>query len=132
MKNTFIIGLMVLITIEIKAQRVPQFNEYIQQNPIDSRIAIGIIRQQKYDARKDWIQERINQLGSYYNTLYKSLPKKAKQSGNEIKNLSNCWKEIINYTDSIGLIDYADDYEFYKIKENYQYFEDKLIESFNN
>ena len=50
----------------------------------------------------------------------------------KIKNLSNCWKEIINYTDSIGLIDFADDYEFNKIKKNYQYFEDKLIESYNN
>ncbi len=131
MKNYFFLFFIALSTI-INAQTTPNFNGYIQQNPIDSRIAMGIIRQQKYDARKDWIQERINQLGSYYNTLYKSLPKKAKQSGNEIKNLSNCWKEIINYTDSIGLIDFADDYEFNKIKKNYQYFEDKLIESYNN
>ncbi len=53
----------------LKRQEV-KFNGYVSQNPVNAMAAVGMRMQAKYDARKDWIQQRIDGLAELKNSLY--------------------------------------------------------------
>lgn len=106
-----------------------RYNDYIQQNPIDAMAAVGMILQKKYDLRKDWIQERINQLVDVKNTLFSSstLP----NGYDPTSTRERYWTTVVDYVNSIRAVDFADDYQFRLIQSKFEKLEKYLYDSYN-
>lgn len=109
--------------------QITKFNDYIQQNPIDVMVAVGMMKQKKYDTRKDWIQERINQLGELAKTLFSKEALPSNYDANSIR--SKYWKTTVDYVNGIRAIDYADDYQFNSIRSNFSKIESYYYRSYN-
>ncbi|QLH31178.1 MAG: hypothetical protein HWD62_00885 [Cyclobacteriaceae bacterium] len=109
--------------------QITKFNDYIQQNPIDVMVAVGMMKQKKYDTRKDWIQERINQLGELAKTLFSKEALPSNYDANSIR--SKYWKMTVDYVNGIRAIDYADDYQFNSIRSNFSKIESYYYRSYN-
>lgn len=109
--------------------RVIKFNEYISQNPVNAMVAVGMIKQAKYDARKDWIQNRIDILVELKNNLFneQTLPSNVNASSTK----EAIWKKAVNYVNSISSYDFADDYQFNSIQTNFNKIERSFYESYN-
>lgn len=110
-------------------QRITKFNEYIPQNPVGAMAFVGMKRQAKYDARRDWIQNRIEALKDLLYKIFndQTLP----NNTNEITIRSKIWKETVNYVKTIGGIDYADDYKFNSIQIRFNKIERNFYDSYN-
>ncbi len=88
-----------------------------------------MMMQAKYDARNNWIQERIYQLASVKNALFSSstLP-----SGYDINSTrEKYWKAVVDYSSSITTVDFADDNKFRNIQSNYDRIEKYFYDSYN-
>lgn len=109
--------------------QITKFNDYIQQNPIDVMIAVGMMMQKKFDTRKDWIQERINQLGELAKTLFSKEVLPSNYDVNSTRN--KYWKTTVDYVNGIRAIDYADDYQFNSIRSNFSKIESYYYRSYN-
>jgi len=109
--------------------RIIKFNEYISQNPVDAMVAVGMMKQAKYDARKDWIQNRIDILVDLRNNLFneQTLPSNI----NAYSTREAVWKNVVNYVNSISRVDFADDYQFNSIQRNFNNIERSLYEKYN-
>lgn len=110
-------------------RRMIKFNEYISQNPVNAMVAVGMMKQAKYDARKDWIQERINSLAELLKTLFneQTLPSNISAGDTRV----NIWKNAVNYINSIRGYDFADDYQYSSIQTNFNKIESNFYESYN-
>jgi hypothetical protein len=106
-----------------------RFNDYIRQNPVNAMVAVGLIKQKKYDLRKDWIQQSIYQLGDLRNTLFSSstLPKGYDPNSTRAR----YWKAIVDYTNSIRGVDFSEDYQFGLIQSKFNTLEKYLYTSYN-
>lgn len=109
--------------------QLTKFNDYIQQNPIDAMAAVGMMMQKKYDTRKDWIQERINQLAELVKTLFNKETLPSNYDANSIKD--KYWKVTVDYVNGIRAIDYANDYQFGSIQSNFKKIESYYFKSYN-
>ncbi len=112
----------------LKRQEV-KFNGYVSQNPVNAMAAVGMRMQAKYDARKDWIQQRIDGLAELKNSLFndQTLPSSINaKSTNEAH-----WRKVKDYVSSISGYDFADDYQFNSIQSNFNRIEKYLYESYN-
>lgn len=111
-------------------QHIVKFNEYISQSPvIDAMTRVGMYKQKMYDLRKDWIQERIDGLAGLKNSLFNEqmLPR----SINATATNESSWQKVKNYVNSIRGYDFADDYQFNSIKNNFNILEKYLYDSYN-
>lgn len=111
-------------------QRIVKFNEYISQRPvIDAMTRVGMFKQKMYDLRKEWIQERIDGLAELKNSLYneQTLP----SSINAKATNEAYWQKVKNYVNSIRGYDFADDYQFNSIQNNFNSLEKYLYDSYN-
>ncbi|MBN8653431.1 MAG: hypothetical protein J0L67_18530 [Cytophagales bacterium] len=109
--------------------QLTKFNDYIQQNPIDAMAAVGMMMQKKYDTRKEWIQERINQLAELSQTLFNKETLPSNSDVNSIRN--KFWKVTVDYVNGIRAIDYANDYQFGSIQSNLKKIESYYYKSYN-
>lgn len=112
----------------LKRQEV-KFNGYVSQNPVNAMAAVGMRLQAKYDARKDWIQQRIDGLAELKNSLYneQTLP----SSINAKATNEAYWQKVKDYINSIRGYDFADDYQFNSIQSNFNRIEKYLYDSYN-
>ncbi len=110
-------------------QKILSFNQYIPQNAVDAKITVGLIKQNIYNARKDWIQRRLNILNNIVLQLFneQSIPKDF--SWVDLKNKN--WEKINHYIISISSFDYADDYQYSKIVDHFDELEDMLYLEYN-
>lgn len=110
-------------------QRMVKFNEYVSQNPVNTMVAVGMMRQAKYDARKDWIQQRIDGLAELKNSLYneQTLP----SSINAKATNEAYWQKAVVYVNSIRGYDFAEDYQFSSIQTNFNKIERYFYDSYN-
>lgn len=109
--------------------QITNFNDYIQQNPIEAMAAVGMMMQKKYDTRKDWIQERINQLAELAKTLFNKETLPSTYDANSIRN--KYWKVTIDYINGIRAIDYSNDSQFGSIQSNFEKIEFYYFKSYN-
>jgi hypothetical protein len=110
-------------------RRQSNFNPYVPQNPISAMIEVAQIKQQKYDERYIWIQERINELYNLKNIFFSSenLP----PDYDVISTREKYWKYTVDYAESIKEADLADDYIFRSIQTRFDEIEDYYYESIN-
>lgn len=108
---------------------IPKFNNYVSQNPVEAMRVVGIYKQQKYDKRKQWIQERIYQLSDLIINLFneQNLPGFAIEQTRNIYVVKR--NNIIN---SISGFDYADDNQFRNVVNAFNSFENYLYSSYNS
>lgn len=105
-----------------------QFNQYVPQNPVNAMRDVGIYKQRVYDSRKEWIQSRIYELIGIINNLIT----KEKFPTEDVSYHQNFLRDkVVNYNKSIGNIDFADDYQFKNIQNNYDDFEDYFYKYYN-
>ena len=120
MKKIILFGLFFLTT-----NGYSQFNKYVPQKPVNAMRDIGLYNQRKYDARKDWIQNRVNTLVGIIKILItiESVPDQ-----NISYHRNFLVKKITEYNNTIGYIDFADDYQFSIIQKNYDNIENYYYE----
>jgi hypothetical protein len=115
-------------------QKVASFNRYVPQNPVEAMRVVGMIRQQKYDARKEWIQQKIYQFEYLRNSLFnvENFP----VGFDTFTHKNNLRNTLLEYIADISAYDYGDDYVFRNIQielnniENYHYtYYNSIVES---
>ena len=111
-------------------QRIVKFNEYISQSPvINAMTDIGMKLQAKYDARKDWIQQRIDGLVVLQNSLYNEQILPSSINAKATKEAS--WQSVKDYARLIGGYDFTNDYQFNSIRSKFNQIEKYLYDSYN-
>lgn len=109
----------------------PQFRPFIPRNPRLAQVEVGMYLQQKYDARKDWIQERLKGLGLLISILFNS--EKINCSDCDFKAIADKqWKPITKYSYTLAAVDFANDSNFYSIVQSYNKLERELWSAFNS
>jgi hypothetical protein len=111
MKKNILFGLLF-----VTACGYSQFNEYVPQNPVNAMRDVGVYKQRLYDTRKDWIQNRVTGVVRIINRLITT-----EDFPNENINFHRAFliEKITNYNNTIGYVDFADNYQFSIIQENY-------------
>lgn len=105
-----------------------QFNRYVPQLPTNAMVNVGIYKQRIYDQRKDWIQDRVNNLVG----IIKYLITENNFPNEDINYHRNILVgKISNYTKKIGYTDFSDDYEFQNIQENFNNIENYYYKYYN-
>lgn len=107
-----------------------QYRDYISQQPlIDAMAAVGMMKQRKYDLRKGWVQDRINNLAELLKVLFnkESLPSNA--DIDKIK--TTYWQTTVDYVDKLSAVDFADDYQFNSIQTNFNKIEKYYYDGYN-
>jgi hypothetical protein len=90
---------------------------------------VGMMKQAKYDARKDWIQERIDILNDLLYELFNpwNLP-----NGTDFLSIRKTyWGNTVQYVNSIRGYDFADDYQFNSIISNFNNIERTYYDNYN-
>jgi hypothetical protein len=109
---------------------IPQFRPFMPVNPRLAQVEVGMYLQQKYDARKEWIQERINGLILLINILFTSENITcSKCDFQSIK--ENHRKSVATYSYSLAAADFANEYTFNGIVRSYNSLENNIWRSFN-
>ena len=107
----------------------PNFNNYVSQNPVEAMRMVGMYKQQKFDARTNWTQERIYQLTDLIKNLFngKNLP------SYHIEKTRNIYLiKLRNYANSLSAIDFGDDYQFRNVVNGFISLEKILYSSYNS
>ncbi len=109
--------------------QIPTFNKYVSQNPIDEMKMVGMYKQQKYDVRTKWLQERIYQLTDLIGNLFnnKNLPSIAIEPTRNIYIV-----KLNNYVNSILGVDFADDNQFSNVVNGFNSIESYFYKSYNS
>ncbi len=109
----------------------PTFNGYVPQNPVQAMATVGMYKQRVYDSRKEWIQNRINNLTMIIGLMFS--PSTVGCSNCDLMTpMNECRQEIINYTNAIGYVDFADNYQFDRVKSSFATIEGNIYIRFNN
>lgn len=108
--------------------KIPKFNNYVSQNPVEAMRIVGMYKQQKYDIRTQWTQERINQLSNLIVELFNEQVVK-NFSINELR--KNEYDKIKKFSNSISTIDFADDYQFNSVKDGFNQIENVIYNNYN-
>jgi hypothetical protein len=107
-----------------------QYRDYISQQPaIDAMVAVGMMKQRKYDLRKGWIQDRINNLSEILIVLFN---KETLPSGADVNKIKSAyWQTTTDYVNKLSAVDFADDYQFNSIQSNFNKIEKYYYESYS-
>lgn len=107
----------------------PKFNPYVSQIPVDAMTRVGVTKQQKYDTRTNWVQERIYKLTDLITSLFtqQNLPGIAIESTRNIYII-----KIRDYVGSIYGADYTNDYQFNNIVDGFQSVENEIYRGYNS
>lgn len=106
-------------------QKVASFNRYVPQNPVEAMRVVGMIRQQKYDARTEWLQQKAYQFTDLYNSLFNA--ENFPVGFDTFTHKNNLRNIVVKYFDDIKAYDFGDDYVFRNVQlefnniENYYY-----------
>lgn len=111
-----------------KLNEIPKFNNYVSQNPVEMMRIVGMYKQQKYDARTQWTQDRINQLQALSASLFNYDYIKYFDANDLRTAITSQLKKLMNSTSSY---DYADDYQFNTIRNGLNDIENLIYENFN-
>lgn len=104
--------------------RLVQFNEYVSQQPVSAMIAVGMLKQEKYDARKEWMSARMGVIKNLLFNLYREIP----GGSSAIENEKNFLIERLNpYTRA----DLANDNQFRIIQNIFYESEKKIYSNYN-
>jgi hypothetical protein len=95
-------------------QKVISFNRYVPQNPVEAMRVVAMIKQQKYDARTEWIQQKIYQLTDLYNSLFKA--ENFPQSFDTYTHKNILRNIVAKYANTIVGYDFGDDYVFRNVQ----------------
>jgi len=108
---------------------IPKFNNYVSQNPVETMRTVAIYKQQKYDKRTDWIQQRIYQLTDLINKLFnkQNMPSFAIESTRNIY-----IRQLNNFINSISGVDFADDYQFQNVVNGFYSVENEIYSGYNS
>ena len=107
----------------------PKFNNYVSQNPVEAMRMVGMYKQQKFDARTNWTQERIYQLTDLIKNLFnsKNLP------SYDIEETRNIYLvKLRNYANSLSAVDFGDDYQFRNVVNGFNSLENNFYVSYNS
>lgn len=107
---------------------IPKFNNYVSQNPVEAKRIVGMYKQQKYDIRTQWTQERINQLSDLIVNLFNNQVITS-FSINDLR--KNEYDRITKFVNLISGIDYADDYQFSNVKNGFNKIENDIYDNYN-
>lgn len=107
---------------------IPKFNNYVSQNPVEAMRIVGMYKQQKYDIRTQWTQERVNQLSDLIVNLFNDQIV-INFSINDLR--KNEYDKIQKFINSISGIDYADDYQFNNVKIGFDKIENGIYHNYN-
>lgn len=110
-------------------QQVPKFNDYVSQNAVSAKVAVGIIMQRKYDARKNWIQQRIDVLSDLTSKLFNDQTLPSSINANSTRQAH--WGKAVDYVNAIRGYDFANDNQFSSIQANFNKIEKYLYDSYN-
>ena len=132
MKITIFISIILTTTIGYS-----QFNEYVPQVPINAMHNVGVYKQRLYQDRSNWIQETINSLAKTNAKLFNE--DKLPADFNTYYHKKKLNDIMVDYVNNIKGYDFADDYYFNSIVENfrkiekfyYDYYND-TVEKYNN
>jgi hypothetical protein len=113
---------------EESLNNTPKFNNYVPQNPVEAMRIVAMHKQQKFDNRKEWIQERINQLSALIVRLFNDEYVQNFDINELRKHEYDNIKKFIN---SISSIDYSDDYQFNNIKNEFNSIENTIYYNYN-
>ncbi len=109
-------------------QAIPnyRFNDYILQLPVDAMANVLIYKQKLYDARANWIQQRINDMIDLaYSLVYQF-------SSDDYQNLVNQQTQFFKENIEGKNIDWADNYMFNQIKGFFNSQERNIYSTYNN
>ena len=105
------------------------FNQYVPQTPLEAMAFVGMIKQKKYNARTDWMQQKIYHLTDIYNTLFEQSNFPNEYNTNTHKN--NLRKIIVDFTNKVGYLDFGDDNVFSGIKRKLNEIENYFYQYYN-
>lgn len=114
--------------IELENELV-RFNNYIAQNPVNAMVRVGMYKQALYDARKNWIQGRIDSLRYLldYLTASENLPPNV----DELNLRESMWEPVVRYSKQMGPFDFADDYVFRSVINKFDALERSFYQKYN-
>lgn len=111
-------------------QKVVSFNQYVPQNPTEAMRIVGMIRQQKYDARTEWLQQKVYQLTSLNETLFneQNFPEGFPTyiHKNKLRSV------MVDYFDEIKAYDFGDDSVFQNVQLNLNNIEKYYYDYYNS
>lgn len=111
-----------------KLNNVPKFNNYVSQSPVEAMKMVGIYKQQKYEIRTQWTQERINQLSALIVSLFNDQVI-TNFSVNDLR--KDEYDKISKFINSISTVDYANDYQFNNVKNGFSKIENDIYYNYN-
>jgi hypothetical protein len=114
-----------------------QYNPYVPQVPVNAMYNVGVYKQRLYQDRSNWIQETINSLAQTNAKLFNE--EKLPADFNTYYHKKKLNEIMVDYVNNIKGYDFADDYYFNSIVENfrkiekyyYDYYND-TVERYNN
>jgi hypothetical protein len=109
---------------------IPYFQPFIPRHPRLAQVEVGMYMQQKYDTRKEWIQNRINGLIFLINILFNNEKITCSKCDFQSIKLSNS-NSIAKYSYSLAAADFANDYTFNSIVQSYNILENNLWREYN-
>lgn len=126
MKNRIILLTLFLIT----TLGYPQFNSYVPQIPVRAMRDVGMYKQRLYDERSKWIQQEIYRLNDLNNSLFDE--DKLPADFGTLKHKTKLNKMMAEYVDGIKAYDFADDYYFNSVQNNFKKIEKYYYDYYNN
>jgi hypothetical protein len=105
------------------------FNQYVPQSPLEAMAFVGMIKQKKFNARTDWMQQKIYHLTDIYNTLFEqsNFPNEY----NTITHKNNLRKIIVDFANKVAYLDFGDDNVFSGIKRKLNEIENYFYQYYN-
>lgn len=121
--------ILVVIFFFISKFSFSQFSPYVPQIPIEAMREVGMYKQQLYEERSYWIQQKIYKLTDLNNYLFNEskLPSDFGTLNHKIK-LRNI---IVEYMNGIQAYDYSENYIFNSIQQNFRKIEKYYYEYYN-
>lgn len=106
------------------------FNQYIPQSPVEAMAFVGMIKQKKYNARTDWMQQKINHLTDIYNTLFEqsNFP----DEYNTLTHKNKLRNIMVDFFKKVTYLDFGDDNIFSGIKRNLNEIENYFYQYYNS
>jgi xanthosine utilization system XapX-like protein len=107
-----------------------QFNSYVPQNPVRAMRDVGMYKQRLYDERLNWIQQKIYSLNDLNSSLFNE--DKLPADFGTLYHKTKLNKVMTDYTDSIKAYDFAENYIFSSIQDNFRKIEKYYYDYYNN
>lgn len=115
---------------------IREYNKYINTQPVDAMVAVGMYKQQLYDSRVSWIGNRLDGLAQLFQQLFTSdnlscskcdfdvIYEEEKKSFNL---MVSEYKKVLS-----GRLDYSDNQLFSKIQGDFNALEVQVYENYSN